>query len=300
MKKALCAMVAWFLTPALMVAWLWSAPSFGAEQESLVDRCIRVSGIPDQLEDLTQAILFSIPDDALPQKRSKAEAAAFLKRNVTKAALLAHVRAAVTEGCDAASLERVSAFYDSPAGKKAARGQRAALEPTVLKEIRESRSILADLSPERTMTLRRIVRAGRPEEVNERLLISVIHALVEGYLAEERESVARAENIRRRLKAIEDEIRSGRGKTEEVAMLAAAYAFRSMDDRELEKLAEYEDTEPAQHFGAATARGFERAVYETARALGEYAAKPLATREKKASPGQNNDAPQGTDRTQKE
>jgi hypothetical protein len=300
MKRSRVAIVAGLLVPVLAVLSSWSVHSLAAEPEGTVDRCLKGSGILEQLEDLTPAILFAIPDDAFPQKRSKAEAASFLKRSVTKTALVAHVRAAVVDACDEATLEKVAAFYDSPVGRRAARGLRPALEPHVLKEIREGRSVVSGLSAERITMLLRIVRASRTGEVNERLLISVVHALVEGYLAEQPESAVKAENIRNRLKAMEDEIRGGRGKTEDVALLAASHAFRSMDDRDLEKLADYEESEPARCFGTAAANGLERAVYEAARALGEYAGKPSPARDKKSSPGQNDGTSRGTENTQRE
>lgn len=273
MRRETSLIATWMGILIMLLCGGWFLIGFSADQPPLVDRCLRLSGIFDQLEALPQGIVFAIPEDAFPGKNAKAEVVGLLKRSEVKSVIFSSVRAAVEKGCDEATLTTVATFYESPVGKKVARVQRFSLAVNTLKELRESRTLLAELSPDRTETLRRILRASKTEEVNQRLLVSIISGLVDGYLAGKGHSEPKAENIRERLKAIENEIREGRVRTDEIALLAGAYSFRSIEQKELERLADYEESEPAQRFGTAVAQGFEQAVYEIGKTLGELTAK---------------------------
>jgi hypothetical protein len=77
------------------------------------------------------------------------------------------------------------------------------------------------------------------------------------------------EAVQEKINIMENAIRSGQNRTEDVALVAFAYTFRSVDDKELEALASYHETPHAAWFRSAVQKGFDRAVEQTARSLGE-------------------------------
>jgi len=97
----------------------------------------------------------------------------------------------------------------------------------------------------------------------------VIRGLVDGSPAEASGLATSAEAVQKKINIMENAIRSGQNSTEDVALVAFAYTFRSVDDKELEELASYHETPHAAWFRSAVQKGFDRAVYHTARSLGE-------------------------------
>ena len=69
-----------FMKPVLIaVICLVAARSMADDTDLRIDKTLKASGIAGQLEHLAQGILLTVPDDAFPDKQTKADAAAFLK-----------------------------------------------------------------------------------------------------------------------------------------------------------------------------------------------------------------------------
>ncbi len=259
----------------LMVVFLFitvcHAPSSaqGTDADSLINKALKLSGVTGPLDKLGGAILSAIPGDAFPDAKMRNEVAAYVKKEAGKEALLSIVRAAVREDFDKESIERVIGFYDSKVGRKIGHLQEASLDPTLLKSIREGRKIASSLEEPRLSLLRRIIKAEGVSDFNGTLLRSVIRGLVDGSPAEGPGLATSAEAVQEKINIMENAIRSGQNRTEDVALVAFAYTFRSVDDKELEALASYHETPHAAWFRSAVQKGFDRAVYQTARSLGE-------------------------------
>jgi len=267
------------LAGALLVL-LASAQTAGAAPaegiDGLIDKALKGAGLTRQLETLGQAMLLALPEDALPDRKTRSEATSLMNRSAGKEDLLAMVRSSVKEDLDAATLDNVVQFYESRVGKKAGNGIADGLDPASIRKVREGRKFAVSLGEERIETLRRIIAAQGIVEANAALLKKTIRGLVDGSAAEAADS-SRAEGQKERVKAIETAIRADKQRTQETALISYAHALRALDDEELLALAVFQESEPAQRFRRAVQRGLERAVYTTARALGDLIARHPTT-----------------------
>ena len=251
-------------------------PTLADGIDGLIDKALKGAGLTRQLETLGQAMLYSIPEDALPDKKIKNEASAFVSRSANRETVISLVRTSVKEDLEADTLDKIVQFYDSRVGKKVGAAMAEGLGPSSIRKVREGRKLLTSLSEARIETLRQIVAAQSIVKTNAELLQTTIHGLIDGSLSEGTDS-ARVEEMKARVKVIEAAILAGKQRTEETALISCAHAFRTLDDDELHGVASFYESEPAQRFQRAVRRGLERAVYTTARALGEVASKPPAT-----------------------
>ena len=257
----------------LLIILFFSAPALADDTHLLIEKALKASGIAGQLQQLSEGILSAIPDDAFPDKKTRAAAAAFLKKDANKDVLLSLVHAAVRESLDRNALERVTKFWDSKVGKKVGRAQQASLDASALKRVREGRSLVSSLSDARRALLRRIIAAQQTTEGNARLLKSVIRGLSDGSSAGSAQAIEPKE-MDRRIGLIEKEIQADRSSAEEIALISSAHLFRSFDDKELEEIALFEESEPAGRYRDALVRGLDQAVFRCAKALGGYSIKP--------------------------
>jgi hypothetical protein len=266
----------------LTLSLLSTFPALGAEQDKLIDKALKSSGISGQVDGLAEAVLHSIPLDAFPDSKMKYESVSFLKESAAKESLVTFVKDAVREEVDQDSLEKVISFYDSRLGKRVGRAQEGALDPNVLKNIRESRALFASLSGSRASALQRIISAARVSQVNAILLQRTFEGLTEGYLSETQLSEHEAEAMRGQVKLMVEHIKADSTRSEETAQIAFAYTFKTLDDKEMEEFAKFSESEPAVSFHKAVQRGLEQAVSQTARVLGTAVARWRLQAEKPA------------------
>jgi hypothetical protein len=241
----------------------------GNDIDTLTDKALRVSGITGQLDDLSAAIVSAVPADAFPSAKMRSEANSFVKKNAGKNALVEMVHSTVRRAVDKESLEKVIAFYESKLGKKIGRLQGAALEPSLLKSIREGRNVMAAADESRLHTLKRIVTSDRAADTNALMLNTVLRGLLEGYSGDTPETANDEEVVRGKMKIMDKSVRALEDRTEELALAAYAYTYRSLDDQELKDLATFRESSEATRFGEAVRKGLEEAVYKTARVFAE-------------------------------
>lgn len=241
----------------------------GTEADILINKALKLSGVTGPLDKLGGAILSTIPGDAFPDAKMRNEVTAYLKKEAGKEELLSIVRAAVREDFDKESIEKVIGFYDSRLGRKIGRLQEASLDPALLKSIREGRRIASSLEEPRLNLLRRIMKAERVSEINDALLKSVIRGLVDGSPPEGAEPALSTEAIQEKIKIMDSAIRSGQNRGEDIALVAFAYTLRSIDDKELAELVSYHESPQAAWFRRAVQKGYDGAVYKTAKSLAE-------------------------------
>ncbi len=243
-------------------------PAF-CQDDALSDKALTVSGIYGQINDLGHAILAAIPTDALPTAQSRADAAAMIKKAASKSDLEKTLRKAVDEKVNSTMLGIVIGFYDSKLGRKIAKIHEAALDPTTLKNIRESRKLLASLDQDRLTILRQMVSSEGQLDTTNNLLKTVVRGFVEGSLSASQDDRALTAKLIETLKIVDKFMKGSR--VEETALMSYAYNYRNLSDKELEDLAAFYAGAPSKTFSKAVQSGIDSAVFQVSKSLGETA-----------------------------
>jgi hypothetical protein len=139
----------------------------------------------------------------------------------------------------------------------------------VLKEVREGRNTVTTLSEARLMILGRLAKAEQATQSNTQLLRTAVRGLVKGYLEGEPTEKDLSAETRRKLEAVDKEIRQGERRSQEIALTAFAYMYRSLKDDDLEKVAAFYESDAASWFRRRVQAGLDKAVFKTAAVLGE-------------------------------
>ncbi len=262
-----------FVTTVLALALAFTFTNHGIcdENKEIIDKAIRLSGVYAQLDDLGPAILAAVPADALPTAKMKNDASLFIKKAATKASLAELLESTLSENFDKPALEQVIQFYETKLGKKVCHAHETALEATTLKNIRESRKLLASLDESRADLLRRIMGSEGAMEMNKNLLNTVVKGLLEGTLGSSPEALDRTKQLLTNLNIVEKFVAGNR--VEETALMAYAYNYRQLDDKELLDLANFLQSDGSQKFNHAVQKGLDLGVYNISKALGQSAAK---------------------------
>jgi hypothetical protein len=247
--------------------------AFGDEMDTLTTKALKVSGAAGQLDDLGPALISAVPADAFPNSKAQGEAIAFVKKTAGKSALTEILHSVVRSDVDKDTLEKIIAFYESKLGKKVGRLHETALEPTMLKSIREGRKVLAASEESRLGTLQKILDSDNTDETNRVLLKTMIRGFLEGYAGDTPDTTNDGEAVKEKMKIMDKAIRKDEQRTKELALAAYAYTYRSLDDKELEELAVFRESPEAARFGEAVRKGLDGAVYKIARSFAETAGK---------------------------
>ena len=192
-----------------------------------------------------------------------------LDQTAGKEELLPLIRQSIRENFSRERIEQVIDFYDSKLGRKVGRIASVALEPRVLKGVREGRNIVNTLSESRLLILRRLARAEKAAQSNAQLLRTAVRGLIKGYLEGGPAGEDLSAETRRKLAAVDKEIREGERRSREIVLAAFAYMFRSLKDDELEKVAAFYESDAASWFRKQVQAGLAKAVFKTATVLGE-------------------------------
>jgi hypothetical protein len=256
---------------ALVVALGWcslflTSPAGSDDVGRLIDETLALSGLTKQLDMLTGTMVAAVPDDAFSSGKARKEVDRFVDKAASREALASKVRDAVRLDLDRDALNKVLDFYRSRLGRKVGRLQGRALIPSSIQDVREGRNVVASLSKSRTATLERIIGAQRVDQANFQLLDQMVNGLADGFLSR---GHVEAERIRDQLKSLVERARAADEHTERLAMAAYARTLRDLNDKELDELAEFHESEPAEWFRNRVQRGLEEAVYMSAKALGE-------------------------------
>ncbi len=236
------------------------------ELDRLIDETLDRSGLSKQLDMLAGTMVAAVPEDALPNGMTRKEVGRFVEKSASEEALASKVRESIRLDFNPEALKKVLEFYRSGLGRKVGRLQGRALVPSSIQDVREGRSVTASLSESREATLGRIIRAQRVYRTNCRLLHQMVNGLADGSLGR---GHVEAERIRDRFKSLVEKARAAKEHTERLALAAYARTLRHLSDKELEELAVFHESEPAEWFRSRVQQGLNEAVYMSARALGE-------------------------------
>ena len=262
------------IVSALVISGAVAAgPARSSETDQLIDKSLKNSGIAAQLETLPEIVISCIPDDAIPDKRTRRETVNLIKETAGKEVLLSAVRAAVKENLDNDKLQAVLKFYDSRIGKKVGRLYETALDPELIRDLREKRTILAALNENRVATLERIVSAGGFSEANANLLNAVVEGLVEGYTNEVSKTDRPNNETKKQIRIALKEAIVGSNRSREFALVGLARTLQSLDDKELQEFALFCTSDAGTWFNRSVQKGLENAVTKTGVALGTAVAR---------------------------
>ncbi len=283
-------LVSIIISASLILGVVAAGPVRSSETDQLIDRGLKNSGIAAQLETLPEIVISCIPDDAIPDKRIRRETVNLVKETAGKEILLATVHAAVTENFDNEKLQAVLRFYDSNLGKKVGRLYETSLDPELIRDLREKRTILAALNETRVATLEQIVSAGGFSEANANLLNAMVEGLVEGYANEVSKTDRPNNEAKKQIRIALKEAIVGSNRSREFALLGLARTLQSLDDKELQEFATFCSSDAGTWFNMSVQKGLENAVTKTGVALGTAVARwrlhSAETKDEKATQNQ--------------
>jgi hypothetical protein len=241
--------------------------SFSDDTDALIDKAIKLSGITGQMETVGKTILSAVPSDAFPDWKARSEADSYIRKNASKDTLVETIISSVRDNLDKDYLQKVIQFYDSPLGRKIGRLQENSLDSGLLRNIREGRKTAVTLDEDRLKVIKRIIDSEDVSQTNDILVKSLVRGLLEGS-AEETDSPEASEAIKSKLKAVEKNLAAEHHRMNDMALAAYALTFRSLTEKELLELAQYNESDAARWFRNATLKGLDQAVFSVSRALG--------------------------------
>jgi hypothetical protein len=248
----------------LITLWCSYALAHADETDALIDKAIKTSGIAGQVEMLVESVVSLMPADVLPEGQLKARVAASIRKAADGKAALATLRVSLKENFDPDKIQRVVSFYNTKTGQKAGRLLRSALEAESLKQARQGRATLSSTNEARLALFKRIIRAENVVESTVRLADAIMRGLLEG----SSENPGSGKNAAQEgLKPPELRTGAWENHIEDLAMLSFVVTLRPLDNRELEELAAFCESDAGGWFRDSVQKGMEKATYQTARAL---------------------------------
>jgi len=257
------------LFAAILLAIVLAVPAglaLAEDQDSSIDKALTLSGVSTQLDSLAAAVLMALPSDFFHDTKAREVAITALKKSVNGEVLLEPVREALRKADQPRMVEGVTEFYESRTGRKVARLEARSLAPDLLRTIREGRKTAVSMSETRLNLLRRLIRADKIGATNSDLVELMVHGLLQPPSATPESQEARASQDRHGSGV---DIRIDDSRTEELALVAFAHTFRSLDDRELEEYADFKESEAGMRFRTIVLQGVREAVLKLGAALGD-------------------------------
>ncbi len=261
------------IAASLIIGAIAAGPVRSSETYQAIDKALKSSGIAGQLETLPEMVVSCIPDDAIPDKRTRRETVNLIKETAGKEVLLATVHSTLRENLDDGKLQAVLKFYDSKIGKKIGRLYETALDPELIKDLREKRTMLAALNETRVAALERIVTAGGLSEANANLLNAMVEGLVEGYTNQVSKTDRPDNETKKQIRLALKEAIVGSNRSREFALIGLARTLQSLDDKDVQEFAVFCNSEAGIWFNMLVQKGLENAVTKTGVALGTAVAR---------------------------
>lgn len=242
----------------------------GADEiDTLIEKALEMSGMTAQLEALPTVIVSAIPDENFPTVPKRKESKEKSRKPLDRRIVQQFVNAAVRKHCDSETIKKIVGFYGTSVGRKVGRLQRSALSEQSLQSIREGWKIVATLDPDRLTLIRRLVIANNVRERNAQLLRAAIQGLAQGASP----SVT-PDLTAKKVAEVGKAIRNLEETTQNTALVAFAYIFRSLRNEELEELVLFQESESGTMFSEAIHRGTRDAVTRIAEDVGESRRRP--------------------------
>jgi len=215
---------------------------------------------------LPTAVLMAVPADVFPDAKTKDAVIAALKKSAAKETLVAPLREALRSDYREEMLEKVIAFYDSKTGRKVARIESKGLAPDLLKTIREGRKTAVSLDEKRLNLLLRLIRADKVGETNSLLVTMLVKGLFHGSSMEDNSGKPPALEG---FQELPGDSKTEDSRMEEFALVGFAHTFRSLDDKELEELAQFKESDAGMWFRDGVLKGLKETVARVGASLAE-------------------------------
>jgi hypothetical protein len=238
------------------------------ENRDLIDKALRLSGISGQFDELGPSLVSAMPLDAFPYQKFRHELSAAIKKCFSRENIKESMISAMAVELESGTLDAVIKFYESKPGRKAARINETALESGVLRNIRESRTYLNGLDANRVELLKRLLKAENSVADNERLMQSVLRGFVEVSSEQTDGASDLLQQTAEKMDIVNKIISAQQNRIEDTALMASAYSFKSMDDKELLEIIAFLESQPAVQFNTALMKGLDETVRRLAKDIG--------------------------------
>ncbi len=252
----------------IILLFLAIAPVQADENRESIDKALRLSGISAQFDELGLSLMSTMPFDAFPNQKFRLEAMTAIKKCFTPASIREGMIVAMARELDSGTLDAVIKFYESKLGRKTARINETALENSTLRNIRESRTYFNNLDANRVELLKKLLTVENSAADNERLMRSVLRGFIEVSIQSKSES-DNLEQVTEKLDIVNKIVAAQKSRIEDTALTASAYSLKSIDDKELQELIAFLETEPAARFNAAVMTGLDETVQRLAKNIAE-------------------------------
>ena len=234
-------------------------------QNELVSRLMKVSGLSAQIDQIHAAIWAAAPADAFASEAQGNEALRRFRKTFTTDRLMSLVRDQMLNSFDEDKIESLIKFHENPLGRKLARIQKDSLNSRNLKNMRESRKTAALLEGKRLDLISKIMELDQAAEINTQLAMEFVLAMLNPEaLSDTQEIYPEASQDRRKTSvALEKSL------VDETTILSYANNLKSFDESELAALASFLETPEADWFRKTSGASFRNAARELGKALAE-------------------------------
>jgi hypothetical protein len=265
-----------FCVPALLtLVWTLSVvasgyagqgqPPAGKQTESLVEKAIKLSGIANQLDNIPESLVACFSGDALPDQRIRQSFESRLRKDLSAKDLTACIHNSLIRNFDPYFIEGIIVFYESSLGRRVAHIQREALNPVLLRAVKEARKSVLSLEDKRLENVKRIVKAENLLDVNNRLLISFVRGLALSTTGNgKNDETLQQTDIDEQF----PQIVMSEESASELALVSTAYTFRSLSDADIEKLAEHWESDEGKWFSRSLSEGVDEIAHRSGTVLG--------------------------------
>ena len=241
-------------------------------QNELVSRLMKVSGLSAQIDQIHAAIWAAAPADVFVTEAQGNDAFKRFRKTFTTDQLMSLVHNQMLNSFDEDKIASLIKFHETPLGRKLARIQKDSLNFRNLKGMRESRKTAALLEGKRLDLISRIMELDQASEINTQLATEFVLAMLNPDTSADTEEISpeMPQDRRKTSVALEKSL------VDETTILSYANNLKSFDESELAALATFLETPEADWFRKATGASFRNA----ARELGKALAETLASRSK--------------------
>ncbi len=217
-----------------------------ANQNELVLKLLKTSGVTSQLDQIHSSIWMAVPLDAFANDTQRNEAFRRFRKVLTADYLLSIAHDQFQVSFDADRIRAVTNFFETGVGRKLARVQKDLLAPHNLKNIRESRRTAALLEGRRSELISRMIQTQRASETNSELADLLVRALLTGKsFSEDGQEIDQSDAERTTPHVVLE-----KNLVNETVLLSYANNLKSFDEDELLALVTFLETPEAQWFQA--------------------------------------------------
>lgn len=235
------------------------------DQNELINRLVKISGLSSQIEQIHTAVWAAAPADAFATESQGTEAFKRFKKAFTTDRLMSLIRDQMMSSFDEDKIESLIKFHETTLGRKLARIQKDVLNIRNLKITREGRKNAALLEGKRLGLISRLMELNKAAEINAQLATEFVMGMLDNNAAPDAHRLSE-ETIYNQAKTT---VALEKNLVDETTILSYANNLKSFDENELTALVTFFETPEAEWFMETTGSFFRNAARELGKALTE-------------------------------